>query len=110
MNHPDPMSYSAFDRARMVEILRGALTRLWSGHDSDSAKKQRYICHAITTAYRGTRHENMVRNLILERLDGRHSVENWLHDTLGYSVSDYTVRVQKYRRAWIRELIREFKV
>lgn len=81
---------------------------LWNGH-GEKQEQQRFLCHALGRAYEAGkvrpilcgRAEVMIHN----RLGGYVSVEGWLANELGLTLSVMTPEnVQAYRLRWLEDL------
>lgn len=98
---------------KKVQLLEGALERLWDGVFPRFAP-QKYICDAITAArkeigyYELRDDEVELIRLISDRLEHNFSLSEWL-ETKGIPSEDLThEQVQAHRKAWLLLLIEEF--
>lgn len=114
------------------EVFREALSHLWDGRtDPEHRPAQEHICWCIIKAdYRKDmpHYDRAIQGLsvvyrkahsvIMDRLDGNHTITSWLHyngidiysDESGFGTQAWHVRIQDYRRRWLQALIVEFEV
>ena len=107
--------YTKEERKQIHEALSSAIDHLWDGSDgSVHSGGHEFICHAIDSRCDGY---FLAREMIVDRLtidgDRSHTVQCWLAKQ-GYipehPVTNQTFykKLQGYRMAWLKELIREF--
>ena len=101
------------DKKVAVEILKRAKTVLSANaSEINDPDKEKFICYAIANCSHGKqiRVGQLLRNMIMERLEARGCLEYWLYKKKGIpeSVSpEYLTRIQQTRHAWVDSLIQE---
>ncbi len=90
---------------QIAEVFRQAKDYLWNGH-TFQRNKQQYICHAIDFTGCSILAKEKACSIIENRLGNGRTVVGWLEDNVP-SFPDNTTEYQKYRHAWLDELIKE---
>lgn len=93
-----------------INPFAAARQYLWDGSTPrETAGKRRYLCHALEdtciTGKIGTLMHIAAQNMIRNRLGNYRSLESWLCNEAGVSVSETTPEnMQAYRSRWLEEL------
>ena len=76
--------------------------------------KEQFICHALLRVKRSRRElfaaAILAEKMIMERLNGQYTAENWLARKIGwYEIDKAPVdAVQQWRHRWLDSMIKEF--
>lgn len=98
------------------EIFRRVRTHLRTNWTQITPAHRRYICTALAQLYLngviGDKDRTKGIRVIRGHLDGKHSLEHWLHDNHGISVpysNDAVRKIMATRKAWLTHLIEHYE-
>lgn len=95
------------DRLAIAQALKNAKPYLSRGNDD----KEEFICFSIELGMRTARKPaRLAKHVIMERLDGCFTAEDWLKYTVGIAAVNRAgfVALQAWRHRWLDSLIEEF--
>ena len=90
------MNASRFDKDIYIGILLNS-------KESIRDRREQFICHTLPM----NTHGQQLRTMIMERLDGNYTLEEWLMDKHGIVGPRAKYRATRLR--WIDSMIREFQ-
>lgn len=97
------------------EILRKAKRYIWNGKNQDDVNKDQFICWALERVSDLDEVDTKVRQIrqeIQKRMGDELTIESWLN-RWGYIPAnwypEFQVKIQKYRKAWMNQLIKEYE-
>lgn len=107
--------YTKEERKQILKALKTALKLLWTGRSTPGAYKEIGICDAIYLARlvgRISQNEDMLaRDMIGDRLGSKGwYVTDWLRYKHGIAeeLLQNNFQVQRYRKRWLKAMIKEF--
>ena len=97
------------DRLAIAQALKNAKPYLSHGNDN----KEEFICFSIELGVQRIpqhRAARLAKHVIMERLDGCFTAEDWLKYTVGIAAVNRAgfVALQAWRHRWLDSLIEEF--
>lgn len=107
------MKYTKRERELIAQALKASLKFLWDGRNSNEEHKYTHICIAVQAAFENghTSREiaDHVVNMVGDRIGWSTYLEDWLQRNGVPDIYDYPEHViQKYRKRWVKSMIKEF--
>lgn len=100
------------ERKQIAAAFRACLPYLWNGSEPFTVWKEEFICYALEAT--DERYSEQARRIVSDRIGGGPycTLNDWLILKIGkerYIKEVTPKRMQAYRRAWVRKLIKEFE-